>query len=147
MKGSIEEMEAVAQRLGDCEIATSSANWSALHDAVVITVASMPPPLAEYGQESHALLDLAFRAATPNPMDAQDSNQVCVVTMPGNMFLGLLACIDKVESLQNTGVVQMIGERDQVERLNEQLAAAQASFYEYLRSRDVGAEVLFREAR
>lgn len=145
MNGTPDQMVAVVLALGECEIATSSRNWSTLHDTSVIVIATMPPVIATVGQRIHAHLDAAFHAATPNPMDGCEPDQVCVVSLPASVLLPLLSCFDRVRRLQAKGELLLVGADGEAERLNEQIVGARASFYEYLRSRDVGAEVLFGE--
>ncbi len=145
MRGSDEDLITVAQRLGTCEIATSSRNWSTLHSATIMVIATMPPLLLEVGQRGHRALDEAFNVATPNPMEAENPDQVCVVNMAASFLLPLVACIDRVLRMHRSGNITLIGEEGQAEEMIANMHGARASFYEYLRSRDVGAEILFEE--
>lgn len=142
MKGTPDDMLAVAKRLGVCEVATSSRNWSTLHDANLILLATMPPVLAKMGHLLHGFLDEAFKAATFDPMEAENPDWVCVVRLDAPTFISLVACIDKVQALHGEGRLELIGPDGAADMMLNQMTTARVSFYEYLRSRQVGAEIL-----
>lgn len=147
MKGSTIEMLTVARRLGECDVVTSVRNWSTLHDCLLITMAFMPPALVPLGKVAHRDLDLLFDAACPNPLEAENPDAVCMVRITGSALLSLVACIDKAHDLVEGGEVLLLGMERTPQEMKAQISGAAASFQEYLRSRDVGAEILFGRER
>lgn len=145
MRGSTSDMFRIARLLGECEIATSARNWDTMHSAVVITTALAPAALSAIGERVHHELDRAFRAAQNNPMEAPSPGSICVVTVRGPMLLTLITCIDKILESQQSGEIKVETDKSSAAEHLAFLRGARASFYEYLRSREVGAEVLFEE--
>jgi len=140
---SDQDMIALAERIGDCEITTTAKNWFALHAAHEIAVARMTDPeLLHVGHTLHKMLDNCLFAQVPSITEREPDDLLYTVTIPGEVLIPVTASLAALASGIKAGKVIIAGE----DYLNAAtVLTAVASFRTWLEDSDPEAETLLAE--